>query len=49
MLDEERQDLERDDDDENLYFFGFLIGHSVVIICLLLGRIGNNPAAAVAT
>src|SRR3954462_3948661 len=48
MLDEEHEDLERDNDDENLYSLGSIAGHSVVIVCLPAGRIGNNPAAAVA-
>ncbi|KAF2001475.1 purine and uridine phosphorylase [Amniculicola lignicola CBS 123094] len=49
MLDEEHEDLERDDNDENLYSLGSIAGHNVVIVCLPAGRIGNNPAAAVAT
>jgi nucleoside phosphorylase len=51
MLDEEHDDLERDldDNDENLYALGSIGGHNVVIVCLPAGRIGNNPAAAVAT
>jgi nucleoside phosphorylase len=50
ILDEEHEDLERDDDnDENLYSLGSVAGHNVVIVCLPAGRIGNNPAAAVAT
>jgi len=49
MLDEEHEDIERDDDDENLYSLGSVAGHNVVIVCLPAGRIGNNPAAAVAT
>jgi nucleoside phosphorylase len=48
MLDEEHEDLERDDSDENLYSLGSIVGHNVVIVCLP-GRIGNNPAAAVVT
>jgi len=50
MLDEEHPDLERDpaDHDENLYSLGSIGGHNVVIVCLPAGRIGNNPAAAVA-
>jgi nucleoside phosphorylase len=46
MLDEEHEDLERD---ENLYSLGSIEGHNVVIVCLPAGRIGNNPAAVVAT
>jgi nucleoside phosphorylase len=51
MLDEEYLDLERDpaDNDENLYALGSIAGHNVVIVCLPAGRIGNNPAAVVAT
>jgi nucleoside phosphorylase len=51
MLDEEHPDLERDpaDNDENLYALGSISGHSVAIVCLPAGRIGNNPAAAVST
>jgi nucleoside phosphorylase len=51
MLDEEHLDLERDldDNDENLYALGSIGGHNVVIVCLPAGRIGNNPAAVVAT
>lgn len=51
MLDEEHQDLDRDpaNNDENLYALGSIKGHDVVIVCLPAGRIGNNPAAVVAT
>jgi nucleoside phosphorylase len=49
MLDEEHEDIERDDNDENLYSLGSVAGHNVVIVCLPAGRIGNTPAAAVAT
>jgi nucleoside phosphorylase len=51
MLDEEHPDLQRDpaDNDENLYVLGSMGGHNVAIVCLPAGRIGNNPAAAVAT
>ncbi|KAF2024462.1 purine and uridine phosphorylase [Setomelanomma holmii] len=51
MLDEEHPDLKRDlvDNDENLYALGSIGGHNVVIVCLPAGRIGNNPAATVAT
>ncbi|KAJ4298062.1 hypothetical protein N0V90_005961 [Kalmusia sp. IMI 367209] len=51
MLDEEHPELERDpnDNDENLYTLGSINGHNVVIVCLPAGRIGNNPAAAIAT
>lgn len=49
MLDEEHPDLDLADNDENLYALGSISGHNVVIVCLPAGRIGNNPAAAVAT
>lgn len=49
MLDEEHADLEHDDNDENLYSLGSIAGHNVAIVCLPAGRIGNNPAAVVAT
>jgi nucleoside phosphorylase len=49
MLDEEHEDLERDENDENLYSLGSIGGHNIVIVCLPAGQIGNNPAAAVAT
>jgi nucleoside phosphorylase len=50
MLDEEHQDLDCDpaDNDRNLYALGSIDGHNVAIVCLPAGRIGNNPAAAVA-
>ena len=48
MLDEEHEDLERDDNDDNLYSLGSIAGHNVAIVCLPAGRVGNNPAAAVA-
>jgi hypothetical protein len=51
MLDEEHHDPERDpaDNDDNLYALGSIGGHNVAIVCLPAGRIGNNPAAVVAT
>ncbi|CAN9210910.1 unnamed protein product [Alternaria alternata] len=51
MLDEEHPDLEHDaaDNDENLYSLGSIGGHNVAIVCLPAGRIGNNPAAVLAT
>ncbi|KAH7066360.1 hypothetical protein BKA63DRAFT_546887 [Paraphoma chrysanthemicola] len=50
LLDEEHAELEHDsaDNDENLYSLGSISGHNVAIVCLPAGRIGNNPAAAVA-
>jgi nucleoside phosphorylase len=51
MLDEVHPGLVRDpsDNDESLYSLGSIGGHNVAIACLPAGRIGNNPAAAVAT
>ncbi|KAF2179516.1 purine and uridine phosphorylase [Zopfia rhizophila CBS 207.26] len=49
MLDEEHGSPQRYKNDENLYHLGSIAGHNVVIVCLPAGRIGNNPAAAVAT
>jgi nucleoside phosphorylase/Cdc6-like AAA superfamily ATPase len=48
ILDEKHDNLERDENDENLYQLGMIEGHNVVIVCLPAGRIGSNPAAAVA-
>jgi nucleoside phosphorylase len=48
MLDQEHAALDRDPHDENIYSLGPVAGHNVVIVCLPAGRIGNNPAAAVA-
>lgn len=49
MLDEEHDHLEHNlnDNDENLYVLGSIGEHNVAIVCLP-GRIGNNPATAVA-
>ena len=49
MLDEEHEDLEQIENDENVYSLGSISGHNVVIVCLPAGRIGNSPAAVVAT
>jgi nucleoside phosphorylase len=49
MLEEEHEGLENDKNDENLYSLGSIAGHNVAIVSLPAGRIGNNPAAAVAT
>lgn len=50
MLDDEHADLQHEpgDNDENTYALGSMGGHNVAIVCLPAGRIGNNPAAAVA-
>lgn len=47
MLDEEHGVIS--DNESNLYCMGSMAGHNIVIVCLPAGRIGNNPAAAVAT
>ncbi|KAF6827474.1 phosphorylase superfamily protein [Colletotrichum plurivorum] len=51
MLDIEHGEFrrERNDNDENLYVLGSISKHNTVIVCLPAGRIGSNPAAAVAT
>src|SRR5271156_6262542 len=48
MLDEEHQDRPHDPNDTNLYTFGCIGEHNVVLACLPAGRIGTNSAAAVA-
>ncbi|KAF2008311.1 hypothetical protein BU24DRAFT_429473 [Aaosphaeria arxii CBS 175.79] len=50
MLDEEHANLQHQsgDNDENTYALGPIGGHNVAIVCLPAGRIGNNPASAVA-
>jgi nucleoside phosphorylase len=48
MLDEEHQDLPRDDNDTNLYTLGRIGQHNIVIACLPAGQMGTNSAAAVA-
>jgi nucleoside phosphorylase len=50
MLDEEHANLQHQsgDNDENTYALGSIGGHNVAIVCLPAGRIGNNPASAVA-
>ncbi|KAF2022276.1 hypothetical protein BU24DRAFT_405156 [Aaosphaeria arxii CBS 175.79] len=51
MLDEEHEyaALETSDSEDNVYCFGSVAGHNVVIGCLPAGRIGTNSAATVAT
>ncbi|PVH99533.1 purine and uridine phosphorylase [Periconia macrospinosa] len=50
LLDEKHENPIGDfGDDKNVYCTGAMAGHNVVIVCLPAGRIGNNPAAAVAT
>ncbi|PVH92335.1 kinase-like protein [Periconia macrospinosa] len=50
MLDEAHARLHHEpgDNDENMYALGSIGGHNVAIGCLPAGRIGNNPASAVA-
>src|SRR5438045_8616030 len=48
MLDEEHQDLPREDSDTNLYTLGRIGEHNVVIACLPAGQMGTISAAAVA-
>ncbi|KAH0558830.1 hypothetical protein GP486_004529 [Trichoglossum hirsutum] len=48
MLDEEHQGLPHDADDSNIYTFGRMGEHNVVIACLTAGQIGNNSAASAA-
>jgi nucleoside phosphorylase len=48
MLDQEHHKLPQNGHDTNLYTLGQIGEHNVVIACLPAGRIGNNPAAAVA-
>ena len=48
MLDEEHQGLPQNADDSNVYTFGRIREHNVVIACLPAGQTGNNSAASVA-
>ena len=49
MLDEEHQDLPQDPTDSNIYTFGRISEHNVVISCLPAGQMGTNSAAIVAS
>jgi nucleoside phosphorylase len=49
MLDEEHQDLPQDQSDSNIYTFGRIGEHNVVIACLPAGQMGTNSAATVAS
>jgi nucleoside phosphorylase len=51
LFDEEHHNLEHDPahNDENLYALGLIGRHNIAIVCLPAGRIGNDPAAVVAT
>lgn len=48
MLDEEHEDLQQDEYDDNLYAFGRIGNHNVVLTCLPAGQTGTNSAAAAA-
>jgi nucleoside phosphorylase len=48
MLDEEHEGLPQDPTDTNIYTFGSISGHNIVIACLPAGQVGNNNAATVA-
>jgi nucleoside phosphorylase len=47
-LDEEFEDLPQDSNDTNLYTFGRVGDHKVILACLPAGQTGTNSAAAVA-
>ncbi|KAL9062930.1 MAG: hypothetical protein Q9157_008528, partial [Trypethelium eluteriae] len=49
MLDEQYSDLPQDSDNANIYTFGRMGEHNVVLACLPAGQTGTNSAAAVAT
>jgi hypothetical protein len=49
MLDEQHESREHDEYDESIYSLGRVSGHNVVIVCLSAGRLGNIPAATMAT
>jgi nucleoside phosphorylase len=48
MLDEEHQELPPNNNDSNIYTFGSIGTHNVVLACLPAGQTGTNSAAAVA-
>jgi len=48
LLDEEFEDLPEDTNDTNVYTFGRVGDHKVVVACLPAGQTGTNSAAAVA-
>jgi nucleoside phosphorylase len=49
LLDEEHGDLPQDPTDSNIYTFGRIGEHNVVIACLPAGQMGTNSAATVAS
>ena len=49
MLDEKHYPFLQDSNDPNIYTFGSIGEHNIVIACLPADKIGNNSAAAIAT
>jgi nucleoside phosphorylase len=49
LLDEEHRDLPQNPDDTNVYTFGRIGEHNIVIVCMPEGAIGTSWAASVAT
>jgi nucleoside phosphorylase/tetratricopeptide (TPR) repeat protein len=49
MLDDEHEDLDQSEHDSNIYAFGRIGEHNVVIACLPAGQTGIGSAAAVAS
>jgi len=49
MLDEEHEDLEKDENDNNVYTLGQIGGHNIVLAGLPAGQTGIGSAAVVAT
>ncbi|KAL6812416.1 hypothetical protein J3E69DRAFT_121560 [Trichoderma sp. SZMC 28015] len=49
MLDRKHPDLPSLTNDDNVYTFGSIGGHNIVIACLPKGRYGTNSAATIAT
>lgn len=49
MLDERHPDLPIQQNDQNAYTLGSIGDHNIVIACLPMGDLGNDPAATVAT
>ena len=48
ILDKEHDDLHHHNDDSNLYTFGSITRHNVMIACLPMGQLSNSLAATVA-
>jgi nucleoside phosphorylase len=49
MLNEEHQDLPQDSNDSNIYTYGRIAEHNIVMACLPAGQMGINSAATVAS